>query len=174
MSGYENAPATKMIAVSCACCARPLVDAVSVELGIGPDCRKKYLAMGEASEEARAEANALIHKIACVQEGVEAFEACKALHKLGFQTVSARIMERLTKIVIEQEGTRLAVWTPYRLEAVEAMKKVPGRQWDKDRKVNTFPATVEAKRAVWNVLTSFFHGQWANGPRGPFVVGSAQ
>jgi hypothetical protein len=39
---YENAPATKLLATHCACCARPLVDALSVELGIGPDCRKKH------------------------------------------------------------------------------------------------------------------------------------
>jgi hypothetical protein len=39
---YENAPATKMLAVYCACCSRPLVDAVSVETGIGPDCRKQH------------------------------------------------------------------------------------------------------------------------------------
>lgn len=42
MSDYENAPATKMLASHCACCARPLVDAVSVETGVGPDCRKTH------------------------------------------------------------------------------------------------------------------------------------
>lgn len=39
---YETAPATKMLATFCACCARPLVDAVSVETGVGPDCRKTH------------------------------------------------------------------------------------------------------------------------------------
>jgi hypothetical protein len=39
---YESAPATKLLATHCACCSRPLVDAVSVETGIGPDCRKKH------------------------------------------------------------------------------------------------------------------------------------
>lgn len=42
MSTYENAPATKLLATHCACCARPLVDAVSVETGVGPDCRKAH------------------------------------------------------------------------------------------------------------------------------------
>ena len=41
-SSYLTAPATKMLATHCAVCARALVDAKSVELGIGPDCRKKY------------------------------------------------------------------------------------------------------------------------------------
>jgi len=39
---YETAPATKMLATRCACCSRPLLDTVSVESGVGPDCRKKY------------------------------------------------------------------------------------------------------------------------------------
>lgn len=41
MSDYENAPAAAMLATHC-CCGRPLLDAVSVEAGIGPDCRKKH------------------------------------------------------------------------------------------------------------------------------------
>lgn len=39
---YENAPQTKLLATDCAVCSRPLCDAKSVELGIGPECRKKY------------------------------------------------------------------------------------------------------------------------------------
>lgn len=42
MANYENAPATILLATTCACCGRPLVDAASVEAGIGPDCRRKY------------------------------------------------------------------------------------------------------------------------------------
>lgn len=40
--GYEEAPATEMMASHCLLCGRPLVDAVSVETGIGPVCREKY------------------------------------------------------------------------------------------------------------------------------------
>jgi hypothetical protein len=39
---YENAPATRLLATNCGCCGRQLVDAVSVEAGIGPECRKKH------------------------------------------------------------------------------------------------------------------------------------
>ncbi len=39
---YETAPACELLATSCACCGRPLLDATSVETGVGPDCRKKY------------------------------------------------------------------------------------------------------------------------------------
>ena len=36
---YENAPATMLVATHCCVCNRPLVDADSVEMGIGPTCR---------------------------------------------------------------------------------------------------------------------------------------
>ena len=44
---YENAPATKMLATNCCCCGRPLVDSMSVELGIGPECRGGATGGGE-------------------------------------------------------------------------------------------------------------------------------
>lgn len=37
---YENAPATILLATHCCICGRPLLDADSVEIGIGPTCRK--------------------------------------------------------------------------------------------------------------------------------------
>lgn len=36
---YESAPATLLVATHCCVCRRPLVDADSVECGIGPTCR---------------------------------------------------------------------------------------------------------------------------------------
>jgi hypothetical protein len=42
MSTYETAPATVALATRCICCGRPLLDAVSVETGVGPECRKKH------------------------------------------------------------------------------------------------------------------------------------
>lgn len=48
--GYESAPATAMLATHCACCGRALLDATSVEAGIGPECRRKH-GYGEAQGE---------------------------------------------------------------------------------------------------------------------------
>ena len=42
MNSYVNAPATRFIATHCACCGKPLVDADSVQAGVGPDCRAKH------------------------------------------------------------------------------------------------------------------------------------
>lgn len=40
--GYENSPAVAMIATRCALCGRPLLDAESVECGMGPTCRARH------------------------------------------------------------------------------------------------------------------------------------
>lgn len=60
---YENAPATKFIAVNCCVCGRPLVDAISVEEGIGPICRDKF-GLNKASDNADF-AKALNYIIQC-------------------------------------------------------------------------------------------------------------
>lgn len=39
---YESAPATILLATRCACCGRELLDAESVEKGMGPTCRRKH------------------------------------------------------------------------------------------------------------------------------------
>jgi len=94
---YENAPATVLLATHCACCGRPLVDAVSVEAGMGPHCRAKHgyldqpvgtdwtaaqaaLALADLAGagpwlanpawnlDARVVANALVHRIAATQD----------------------------------------------------------------------------------------------------------
>jgi len=168
MSDYTQAPATKMLAVHCAVCSRPLLDSVSVELGIGPDCRKKYGFDVSAAPEARVAANALVAKIACVQKGEEALLACKELHGLGFVQLAARIMQRLTKVIVKVEGATLEVFAPYNGSFVLAMQQVPGRKWDPKRKCSVIPATSRA--ALWSALQAGFPGMWALGPRGPFVI----
>lgn len=95
MSTYENAPATKLLATACACCGRDLVDAVSVETGIGPDCREKYGVTFDTSNAAHAEANALVFQVA--RKGITAREASLAfdrLHELGFTVLAERIAKR--------------------------------------------------------------------------------
>ncbi len=92
---HENAPATKLLATNCACCGRALVDAVSVETGIGPECRKRFSVDVVVDETARAEANVLVHSVA--KRGVrrdECRKICEKLSALGFVVLAARIMKR--------------------------------------------------------------------------------
>ncbi len=169
---YENAPATQLVATRCAVCSRALVDAVSVETGIGPECRKKYGFNQEASPEARAEANRLVYRIAARQDGLDVAQACEALCALGFTKLAARIMERLVTVTITEAAYgRLAVSTPYSVEVVDAMRRIPGRRWDGEAKANTFPAT--ERRAIFTALQNCFPGVIATGPRGVFQIPAA-
>lgn len=174
MTSYQHAPATKMLATRCAVCSRKLLDAKSVELGIGPDCRKHYgFDLAGIPEETRKEANAIVHKIALIQKGEEALELCKALHALGFDVLANRITQRLTKIHLLVEGEQLIVSTPYNGSFVDLARYIPGRTWDKTRKVSVFPATVAVRAQLNAALSKCFAGEWAVGPRGPFVIAAA-
>lgn len=133
--GYENAPATKLVATFCACCSRPLVDALSVETGVGPECRKKHgftqpdvavdvvavvsalaatlpvdvymelTAKAALSTEARACANVLVYRIACEQDGPLVAAYVAALDKLGFKKLAERIARRIGKVEVFEDGS---------------------------------------------------------------------
>ena len=144
-NGYENAPACEMLATHCAVCARPLVDAVSVEQGIGPVCRDKYGVADGATEEQRAAANVIVARIAREVSGLtdeNVLDLVGELRDLGFVALADRIVDRVVgvpKITITVEGPELVVASPYCPDAVAVLRLVPGRFWDRDAKVNRFP-----------------------------------
>jgi len=89
---YEDAPATKLVATHCCCCGRALLDAQSVEIGIGPVCREKFGFVGAmVSPEAREEANKLVYQIACAPTMSAAL--ILRLRELGFVKLADRIAE---------------------------------------------------------------------------------
>lgn len=92
---YESAPATELLATACACCGRALVDAESVEVGIGPECRKKFAIDNVADSAAREAANAFVHAVA--RKGVSKAacrEVCAKLEALGYPTLAMRVLKR--------------------------------------------------------------------------------
>ncbi len=94
-----------------------------------------------------------------------------AIRALGFTTLAARIVKRLAAVTIRAigpNGQTLEVDTPYSPEAVDALRKVPGRRWDRERKVNTFPTA--SKRELFAALSRAFPGLQAVGPKGLFVI----
>lgn len=170
---YEDAPATHMVATHCAICHRALVDALSVEVGVGPVCRKRHLAELEAldeDDEARQAANKLIHTIACRQHE-DNLALVKELFTLGFPGVVKAIMRTIAKVQIEE--TNLGYWikTPYCEQAATAWRRVPGRRW-KEEKGNWIPK--QAKSHAYAVLLTYHEGEMAMGPKGPFVVRSQE
>lgn len=178
MNAYENAPATKMLATNCVVCGRALVDAVSVEMGIGPECRKEY--DGGISTEVRVEANKIVHA-AAMAAGIgrisEVLAAADKIEALGLAVLASKMRrrfknaERLAEIEIEElPGGFYRVVTPYRRKDskafVAAWRGVPGRRWANG--ANVVP--VASKTALWAVLKEFFGGRYAKGPKGVFKI----
>ncbi len=167
---YETAPATLMLATHCAICGRALVDAKSVEIGIGPDCRKKYgysEVMG-LDEETRTQANKLIYIAAANQGGDASMESCVKLAALGCLRIVAAIVERIAVVKVATEAGRIGVKAPYSETATVAFRAVPGRLWDKERKINTFPVT--SKAALFGALQEAFPNAIAVSEKGLFRI----
>jgi hypothetical protein len=165
-SDVSNARAVKLVATNCAICTRPLRDSVSVEAGIGPECRKRYGYNLKVPQKLRAEANMLVHDIAIQQSGPEVLQAANRLRMLGFVKLADAISVTRADVIITQEEGEVLIRAPYSEAATAAFRSVPGRRWCSKEKVNRFP--VNAKRRLLDVLRTCYPGSWAVGPRGAF------
>ena len=174
---YTEAPATVLLATNCCCCGRPLVDAISVSLGIGPECRDGYA--GGITPSQQADANRLTYAAAvAAQKGqIETVrKIAEEVRSLGLATLAEKIAERfvnaerLAKVRITAVGDLLEVRTPFRrgasAEFVAAWRAIPGRKFANG--VNVVPST--SKAALWSLLQKFFGGHYAVGPSGAFKI----
>ncbi len=189
---YEAAPATKLLATNCAVCGRALVDAESVETGIGPICRAKVGFDQLVSNAAREEANKLVYQAAAHQKGVEVHKIAQRLLVLGFEKLAAILLKR-AKLKIEVKISWIVgtpnlyrVEAPYSKAAIEAMKAIEGRFYreveveEKDaagkvlkvrKRYNFFPSVKRSQ--LFDLLRTHYAGLTAEGPRGPFVIDGA-
>lgn len=176
---YENATATRLLATNCIVCGRALVDAVSVETGIGPECREHFGADVDVTPEAHVAANKLVFQasIAAVKGHIaKVHEYAEQVKALGFTTLAEKMTgrfvnaERQADIVIEQSGEVYTVATPFRRgdkdAFIAAWRAIPGRRFSGG--VNVVPVTEKA--ALWALLRQFFPGRWGKGPQGIFRV----
>jgi hypothetical protein len=174
---YINAPATKLLATNCACCGRPLVDAISVSVGLGPECRKDFNA--GITPEVQAEANKIIHAAAISAGSYRISEVLMAADKieaLGLSTLANKMrrrfqnVERKVDVTITEENGYLRVETPYRRgdskAFIKAWQNVPGRRWVNG--ANLIP--IQSKKVLWGLLKRFFAGKYAKGPKGFFKI----
>ena len=188
MSDYQNSPACRLLATNCVCCGRPLVDACSVEMGIGPECRDGVFPEG-CDEADRKVANEHVYRAALAAQAGKAQEVVELaglIRQLGFPELADKVEGRFkagveaivagvghkADIRIEEDGADLVVWTPYRRGEAQAFiaawRAIPGRRFDVTRKANRVPAA--AKPALWALLREFFPGKWGAGPKGAFRV----
>jgi hypothetical protein len=172
---YENAPQTKMMATHCMLCGRELCDAVSVEVGMGPVCRKRAGYHEVATDDNRQAANKLIHTVACSKDTDQRIAAMTELLDFGFIGVVQAMLAAVAEVKIAMTDAthphgagRLAVKSMYEPEVVKAFQTVPGRRWDRTNKINTFP--VSSRHKLWTVLQTYYHGSIGVSPKGIFKV----
>lgn len=197
---YTNAKSTRLLASHCCVCGRPLRDAKSVELGIGPVCREKY--MGAATgiaEDARTEANQLVHTASALY-GVSASEddiadICKIvdrLHFLGFHHLSERVAFRFIPIRLQVEddvpevrwdratrtevetgrsGPVVSVWTPRDERFNQGLRRLSYKRGVRDRKRGWHWQVRRAdSRKLLGLLSEVYPGCWAISDKGTFRV----
>lgn len=185
---YENAPATKMLATHCVVCRRPLLDAASVELGIGPECRNRSgVRAAQVSEEAHQRANQITHAISLGVPFQELRAMLVELNMLGFQQLASLISDRGASIKVTYDGGNLIVDSPFTEGSLATIRAIPGRRpvYEEVRvrtptglktvkkfKGNSFP--LKYKNMVWRMLKRHFPGAMGVGPNGPFQVPDAQ
>jgi len=179
---YQNAPATRMLASHCAVCGNPLVDARSVETGIGPVCRRRHgygsaqadpdlveakRALAEAERlgapgievgedpDPRQLANRAVYHIAAQPEARYVASLVEAISVLGFRKLAGVIAcRRLGAITVEQSGDVLTVKAPFNQCFNERVRSLPGQHFDRKARVRKIP--IRHRRALWSVLRECF------------------
>jgi len=181
--GYEDAPATKIMATHCCACGKPLVDAKSVETGMGPVCRKKYGYDMPCSEEHRKMANAIIYALALAVSNnevtLETVQSVDQLDALGFTKIAAIFRFRSVPIAVTidtfdgeeryfvrapyNESYNYDVWTKPRQGT-----KVPAAFAPTAKKVFhwTFPKDEYNRKRIFGALLKHFEGSLAFAPDG--------
>ena len=119
---HLNNPNTRRLATDCCVCGTALCDAKSVEMGIGPTCRKKtgFLAVYSAMSSRQQKAvNKLIHEAGRMCEDGDItgiFTIAEKVEKKGFPMVAIRIRDRFVKIRIHRASVPEYGWTRQRGE----------------------------------------------------------
>lgn len=192
-AGYENAPATKMVATFCACCGKELVDAKSLESGMGPHCRKKHgfnAELSAPSAEAAARviksalagglvltegdladprkvANRIVYRIAAEQDSVASRHLAAAVWHLGLTKLAGILAKRLGGVVVTQEGDELVIKAPYDPNVGYRMSRA-GALWHKETKTRRAP--LSARESVFHALIDAYPGALLIGTKNAAVI----
>lgn len=170
---YENAPATRLVATHCVACGRPLVDPISVEAGMGPDCREKYGHAGPegVTEESRHDVAKRVHALAAGVSAAEQVGHLLIIRAHGFEKLADRLEERMCAVEISQVEGMLVLATPFDPSFVDDLKaNTWGRRWDAANKRWLVPADDTSKKSIWAVIRRHFAGSIGRGPQGLFPI----
>ncbi len=176
----QNAAALSMLATRCCCCRLALRDPISVELGIGPICRKTLweATAKTISPAALKRAKELVYELA-LDASADKIDAGKvlvasdALQEMGFMGLAATLVKRNAKISVQTMGDgRILVKVPYDNSASRALYRLGGNPHrDTRNKFVGYIFPVATKNRVWGTMRQYFVGALGVGPEGrPFVV----
>lgn len=182
----KSSAAYRMLATRCAVCARNLRDPVSVELGIGPDCRKAYAFTGEGLSSAAYErARVLVFQLALEASAkaivpANVLIAADELREIGLSKLADVLVDRNARIRVKPHGAdAVLVSFPYSMAASFEIGRLGGTVVRDDSRPSPkdgrgafvgYAVPVANRNAVWSVLRRHFVGLLGVGPRGPFVV----
>jgi hypothetical protein len=177
---YENAPATRLVATHCVACGRPLVDAVSVEAGMGPDCREKYGHLGPegATEEARRDVNWRVVELAAGVDVAVRIGHLLIIRAHGFEKLATKLEERLCAVRIStaerptgapMNGV-VAVEAPFNEAFTAVVKTIAWRRWDNENKRWLVSADDYSKKKLWRAVRDHFAGGIAVLPSGDLMA----
>lgn len=150
MSDYASAPATAMLNSRCSLCKRPLLDAESVEAGMGPICRERagYSEAGEPDwvaarlaatipldegRGARREVNRLVWWIADNPGHRDAVAQVRAVVALGYLKLAQHLVAR-DRVCIEVTKMEdcYRVVAPLLFGFRDSIREIEGRRWNRD------------------------------------------
>jgi len=157
----------------CAVCARSLSDAASVELGIGPVCRKHGgYDLQSIVESLRPLANAAVRAIARDLSPAGVLPLLHILRSLGFDKLEARISQRLAAVtILPEEGSNGERYTvTHRADSAthQAFSAIPGRMPGAKKGSHSIP--VSEKATICAVLHQHLEGQLLLGCKGLTMV----
>lgn len=151
-----------LVATHCCACGHALVDARSVERGIGPICWKKLGQETEGlDEETRKTVNKLMYRASLAWSAGEVDktrELAVQIHDAGAPACARRIAANAGSVVIEVnvEGTKIVVKSPYNDKFIAETRALPGRFYIKKEKATEFG--LSAKAALWTAIQNAFKG----------------
>lgn len=93
---YENSKTAKVLKTSCSCCNRVLVDAVSLELEMGPICRSR-LGINLEMNLSGSQLNKVVQGIQGLEDVNLRFRVMKALSKKGPQEAANKLVHHALK-----------------------------------------------------------------------------
>lgn len=189
-----------LVATHCACCGRPLKDATSVDFGVGPICRGKYLyedALPVTEEildatrriveqELDSEIRGYVwNRLVNDDSRAAANQLVKfiAVHQKDSVSMPAlRILKLMgyTELVTRVEKRIKAAILITIEDDVVTIESPYNRDFVnairniKGRRYNredhTNSVPVSQKRALWTAMLTHFEGSLGKGPKGPFVI----